>query len=92
MVVFCLVGTYQHENIVIVELFFLVSETKECLICLVKAVLVKFDTEYTETMFQGSATRTGSKHDAILIDAHILWIHNLVGLNVLQDTILMDSA
>ena len=43
-------------------------------------------------MLQGCTSATRSKHDGIVVDTHLLGIHDLVGRYVLQHAILMDAA
>ena len=43
-------------------------------------------------MLQGSTSATRGEHDGIVVDTHLLGIHDLVGRDVLQHAILMDTA
>ena len=43
-------------------------------------------------MLQCGTSATGSQYDTVVVDAHILGIHNLVGLHVLQHTVLVNAA
>ena len=45
-----------------------------------------------QAVLQGSTSAAGSKHDAVVINAHILRIYNLIRVDILQNTVLMNTT
>ena len=86
------IGSRQHQHIGIAHLLLLVSQLQELLIDLVEFLVFQIHTVHVQTMFQGSPSATGRQQDAIIIDTHILRVHNLIGMYILQHTILMDAT
>ena len=85
------IGTSKHQHVGIGNFLLLVGQLQELLIYLVELRLVNVNAIGLQTVFQGSASRTGCEDDAVVVDTHILGVDNLVGMNILQHTILMDA-
>ena len=45
-----------------------------------------------QTVLQGSASGAGCQYDRVVVDSHILGVHDLIGVDILQHAILMDAA
>ena len=86
------VGTGQHENVVVCHLLLLVGQLQELLVHLIQLLSIQFHTVHTEAMAQSGTSATGSQYDGVIIDTHLLGIHNLVSRYILQHAILMDTA
>ena len=87
------ISTGKHQNILIGNFLLLISQLEELLVNLVELLLIiNLYTIDMETVLQCSTTRTGCQNDSIVIQSHILRINDFVSLNILQDTILMDTG
>ena len=86
------VGTGQHQDIVVVHFFLLVGQLQEFLISHVETFALHFHAQHAQTVFQSRPSATCGQNDGIVINTHILGIHDFVGLHILQYTVLMDSA
>ena len=52
----------------------------------------QINTQDIQAVLQCSTSATGSQYDRVIIDTHIVRINNLIGLYILQDTVLMDTG
>ena len=86
------IGTCQHQHVGIRHLLLLVGQQQELLIYMVELALLQFHTVHVQTVLQGSAPTAGCQYDRVVVDAHILRVHNLVGVHILQHTVLMDTT
>ena len=86
------IGTSQHQGIGIRHLLLLVCQDQELLIDLVKLLFLEIHTVDVEPMLQGSPSAAGCQYDRVVVDTHILGVHDLIGVDILQHTILMDAA
>ena len=86
------VGTCQHHHIGIAHLLLLVCQYQELLIDLIQFLIVQIHAVHMQTVLQGSPSAAGCQHDAVVVDTHILRVHDLVGMHILQHAVLMDAA
>ena len=86
------VGPSQHEDVVVVDVFFLVSQLEEILVHLVEFLLREFHSQHMQTVLECGPSASGCEHDCVVVDADIVRVDDLVGLHVLQHTVLMDAA
>ena len=87
------ISTGKHQNILIGNFLLLISQLEELLVNFVELLLIiNLYAIDMETVLQCSTTRTGCQYDSIVIQSHILRINDFVSLNILQDTILMDTG
>ena len=91
-VVLSTVSTSKHEYVVVVDVFLLVSQLQEFLIHLIELFLLQSHAQQLQTILQGCTSRTGSEYDGVVVDTHIVRVHNFVGLYILQHTILMNTT
>ena len=89
----CRVGSGQHQHVGIGDFLLLVGQFQELLIQAVEFLLVvDVDTEYMETELQGRTTRPCGEHNGVVVESHVLRIHDFIGMNVLQHTVLVYAA
>ena len=86
------VGTGQHHDVVVRNLFLLVGQVEEVLINLIETFSVDFYAVDAEAMLQGGTSAAGGQHDGIVVDAHVLRVHDFVGGGILQHAVLVDAA
>ena len=85
------VGTCQYQDIIIIDIFFLISQFQEFLIYLIQFLLLQINPQNSKAILQCSTSATSSQYNRIIIDTHIMRIDNLISLNILQYAILMNT-
>ena len=86
------VGTCQYQYIIVVDIFLLISQLQEFFVNLIQLILFQINPQDIQAVLQCSTPATGSQYDRVIIDTHIVRINNLIGLYILQDTVLMDTG
>ena len=86
------VGTCQHQHVGVCHLLLLVGQIQELLINLVQLLILEVHAVHVQAMFQGRATTACGEHDAVVVNANVLGVHNLVGLHIFQYAVLMYAA
>ena len=86
------VGTCQYQDIVVRDFLLLVGKFEELLVNLVEAFAININAIHAQAVFQGSPAASCRQHDCVIVDTHILGIHDFVGRSILEDAILMDAA
>ena len=86
------IGTCQHQHVGIAHLLLLVGQLQEFLIDLVEFLIFQIHAVHVQTMLQGGPAATCRQQNAVIIDTHILRVHDLVGMHILQHAVLMDTA
>ena len=85
-------GAGQHHDVVVGDFLLLVGQVEEILVNLVQLLVVDVHAVHAQTVLQGGTSAAGCQHDAVVVDAHVLGVDNLVGLRILQHAVLMDAA
>src|SRR5574344_1451939 len=89
----CSFRTSKHQHILIVHFFFLFGQFQEFLVEFVQFFLVgHIHPIDVQAVFQCCTTRPCRQHNTVVVNPHILWVDDPVGLHALQHAILMDAA
>lgn len=84
------IGSCEHENVIIGNLLLFVGKDKKFLVNFVELVLIlNLNAVDLEPVFQCCTAGTSCENNRIVVDSYILRIHNLIRLDILQNTILM---
>ena len=86
------VCTCKYEDVVVVDVFLLVSQLQEFLIHLVELFLLQSHTQHLQAVLQGCTSRASRQHDGVVVDAHVVRVDDFVSLHIFQHTILMNTA
>ena len=80
----------QYKNIIIMNIFFTISQLQELFIYLIQFILIKRHSQHRKTILQSSTSTAGRQYNGVIINAHIFRVDNFISLYILQHTILMD--
>ena len=89
--VYIAIGSGKYENIIIGDIFLLISQFQEVFVHFVQFFLIHFYTQYMQTVFQRCTTAAGCQYNCIIVDTNIFRIDNFIRLYILQYTILMNT-
>ena len=81
----------KHKEIIVTDLLLLVGQFEELIVKSVKFMAFHLDSKNLKTVFKGSVAASGRKHDVVVVYSHILGVDDLVGADVLEDSVLMDA-
>ena len=82
---------YQHEYIVVVDVFLAVGQFEEGVVGLVECLFFQLDAQQVEPVFQGCPSAAGRQYNRSLVDAYLFGVDNLVAFAVFQYTVLMNA-
>ena len=87
------VGTGQRQYVFVVHFLPAVGQGEELPVDGVHLLLVvDFHAQHLQTVLQRGTSAAGGQHDGVVVESHVLGVHYLVGLHILQHAVLMDAA
>ena len=54
--------------------------------------VVHLHAQHVQAVTQGGTSAASSENDAVVVDTHVLGVHDFVGLHILEHTVLVDAA
>ena len=85
------VGSGEHKEIIVADLLLLVGQFEELIVKSVKFMAFHLDSKNLQTVFKGGVAASGGKHDVVVVNPHFLRVNDLVGTDILEDSVLMDA-